>query len=375
LCFVGCGRETAPAGDLRIALHPSPNDAFPGYVAVTGLSSDELSSLRDENLDESGWQSVLRVTAGDQPAADVPAVIGTYAVKDDAVTFTPRFPFVPGAKYQVAFDPRTIARDGEPVTEIVGLPPVATEPSTVVTAIYPAADVVPENLLRVYVEFSAPMGNAPGRDFVTLVDRTGGKHEVVEGAFLPVEAEFWSPDHKRYTLILDPGRVKEGILPNRQRGRPLRAGRQYAFEVSPMWTDANRLPLKTGYTHTFRAGPAQKNAIKLSDWKVGEPRAGSSDPLAVNFTLPVDHSIIIRALTVETKNGSIVAGKATLNADATEWRFTPDKAWQAGDYTLVAQSYLEDPQGNQIDHPFEVIVDRTRDESIPESYKIPLTVK
>jgi hypothetical protein len=79
---------------------------------------------------------------------------------------------------------------------------------------------VPENLLRMYVEFSAPMGSRQAGAFVRLLDRTSGSDTVVDEAFLPVEADFWSSDHKRYTLFLDPGRVKRGILPNRERGRP-----------------------------------------------------------------------------------------------------------------------------------------------------------
>ena len=65
------------------------------------------------------------------------------------------------------------------MTAVVRLPAVATEPTTVVTALHPSAEVVPENLLRVYIEFSAPMGNGAGLDFVKLVELSGsgGKTE------------------------------------------------------------------------------------------------------------------------------------------------------------------------------------------------------
>src|SRR5207237_2205578 len=95
--------------------------------------------------------------------------------------------------------------------------------------------------------------------FVRISDTTasGAKEEKnVDGAFLPVEANFWSRDHTRYTLFFDPGRVKEGIFPNREFGRPLRAGHRYVLEVKTNWTDANGLPLKEHYRHDLRAGPA-----------------------------------------------------------------------------------------------------------------------
>ena len=57
-------------------------------------------------------------------------------------------------------------------------------------------------------------------------------------AFLPLESDFWNADHTRYTVFFDPGRVKRGILPNRDMGRALVAGRQYTLEVNADWPDA-----------------------------------------------------------------------------------------------------------------------------------------
>ena len=172
---------------------------------------------------------------------------------------------------------------------------MATEPTTVVTAVHPSADVVPANLLRVYIEFSAPMGNGAGLDFVKLVELSGpgdvvdgvgnvrGAERVEPGAFLPVEANFWSPDHTRYTLFFDPGRVKEGILPNRQSGRPLRAGRRYALDIASAWADANGLPLKAAYRHVFRVGPAVDEPINVSDWTMAVPQPAREAPSSSSF--------------------------------------------------------------------------------------------
>jgi hypothetical protein len=372
-CFTTCGRETAPAGPLDIALHPPVGETFPAFLEVTGLSSEELDRLRDARLDEAGWQSILKVTSSGADA-DMPAVSGKYVVADDALTFTPLFPFDPGRDYRVTLDPARIERAGAVIETTVALPPVATVPSTVLTAIHPSAPVVPENLLRIYIEFSAPMGSSGARDFVRLKEVTGDKEAVVEGAFLPVEADYWSPDHTRYTLFLDPGRVKEGILPNREVGRPLKSGRRYVLEVSPEWTDANRLPLKDGFLHTFRAGPAVQGGIRLADWNLAPPHAGTRDALVTTFPTAIDHAIVARALSVETSGGETISGRAAVEADDTRWTFVPDRPWQPGGYNLVAQSYLEDPQGNQIDHPFEVVVDTTRDEQIPDEYRLAFAI-
>jgi hypothetical protein len=306
----------------------------------------------------------------------LPAVQGRYAVSESAITFTPLFPFDPGRPYQIAFDPSRLPRPRQAaiVAAAVRLPAVATEPSTVVTAVHPSGDVVPENLLRVYIEFSAPMGNGAGLDFVKLVELSGpdGRAERVEaGAFLPVEANFWSPDHTRYTLFFDPGRVKEGIFPNRQSGRPLQAGRRYALDIASAWTDANGQPLRARYRHAFRAGPAVDEAIALSDWTLTRPASGTSGRLVVRFPRPLDHGILVRALSVEDTNGRRIDGEIAVEAHDTVWSLTPVAPWQSGEYNLVAQPFLEDPQGNQIGRAFEVFANELKDERAPGSAGTP----
>ncbi|HEY3042392.1 MAG TPA: hypothetical protein VGJ39_00095, partial [Vicinamibacterales bacterium] len=385
---VCCGR---PGGNVApdstntppaITLHPAASRALPAYVAVSGLSAADLSTLRERATTDARWPSLLKITVGRGSGSDVeaasdslPPVEGRYAVTESAITFTPLFPFDPGRAYRVVFDPSRLPRPRQSgvVAAVVRLPAVATEPTTVVTAVHPAADVVPENLLRVYIEFSAPMGNGVGLDFVKLVELAGPGNTVdkvvrterVEpGAFLPVEANFWSPDHTRYTLFFDPGRVKDGIFPNRQSGRPLRAGRRYALDIAPAWTDANGLPLKAGYRHEFRVGPAVDKPITLSDWTLARPAAGTRDRLVVTVPGPLDHGILVRALGVETK-GRPVDGEISLESHDTAWVFIPVAPWRSGEYNLIAQSFLEDPQGNQIGRAFEAFAGEPTNDRAP----------
>ena len=377
-----CGADSSET-PLQITLHPAASRAQPAHVSVLGLSAAELSALGARPPAPAEWPSLLTVSVGDAAAAGVPAVQGRYAVTDSAITFTPLFPFDPGREYRVVFDPSRLPRPRQSaaVTTVVRLPALATEPTTVVTAVHPAADAVPENLLRVYIEFSAPMGNGVGLDFVKLVELEGpgdkvdkpGAEHVEPGAFLPVEANFWSPDHTRYTLFFDPGRVKDDIFPNRQSGRPLRAGHRYALDIASAWTDANGLPLKAGYRHLFRAGPAVDEAIRLSDWTIARPAPGTRDRLVVRFPRPLDHGILARALGVETTSRRPVDGEIGLESHDTAWVFTPVAPWQSGEYNLVAQSYLEDPQGNQIGRAFEALADeRTNDRDV--AFRVAFTI-
>ena len=52
-----------------------------------------------------------------------------------------------------------------------------------------------------------------------------------------------------------------------------------------------------------------------------------------------------------------VDGIVALDLHDVGWTFIPATAWTAGDYNLVAQGFLEDPQGNQIGRAFEVSTD------------------
>jgi len=341
------------------------------HLEVTGLSASETSALRARALDDAAWSVMFNVCVANQTDASLPAIAGRYAIKTDSVTFTPLYPFDPGRAYRVRVDFSKL-RSGLTITSIVTLPAGEAGPAAEVAAVHPDAAVVPENLLRMYVEFSAPMGSRQAGDFVRLVDRTTGSDMTVDEAFLPVEADFWSPDHRRYTLFLDPGRVKRGILPNRQRGRPLRAGRAYALVIAADWPDERGRPLKTSFRREFTAGPAVARGIDAASWRITAPAAGSRDPVVVAFDRPLDRAVALRALGIE-HDGRPVAGAGAIAQGDTRWTFTPGTAWQAGDYRLTAQPYLEDPQGNQIGRAFEVLVDTPREPN-PSPYRMAFVV-
>ena len=134
-------------------------------------------------------------------------------------------PSIPVARTVVRFDPSHLpganAGAAPPIVATVTVPATHVVPSTTVARVYPSGDAVPENLLRMYIEFSGPMGRPTGIPHMKLLGPDGRE---IEGAFLPLDYEFWDRAHTRFTAFLDPGRVKSGILPNKQMGRALDAG-------------------------------------------------------------------------------------------------------------------------------------------------------
>jgi hypothetical protein len=367
---IACSRRpTVPASAPTIVLHP-PTAAASAFVEITGLSSAELDGLGRGRLSAADWQALLTVTVGerDTDAGALPPVQGRYAVTESGLAFTPLFPFDPGRAYLVRFDPSRLPRPRPlpVVSHVVRLTALASRPSTTVTGVYPAGAVLPENALRLYIEFSAPMGNGGALDFVHLLDERG--HEVPT-PFLPVQADFWNADHTRYTLFFDPGRVKSGILPNQQLGRPLQAGRQYTIEVSADWHDAQAQPLVAPYRRMFRIGRAQARPLSMASWRITPPGAGSLDPLVVTFPSALDHGLLARALTVETSAGRAIDGMVAVDADDTRWTLRPRAPWEAGDYQLTALSILEDPAGNRIGRAFEVDMTRPAEDAPAEALR------
>ena len=307
---------------------------------------------------------------------DAPPMLGTYAVVDDALRFTPLFPLDQGRQYQARFDPSRVpgARNGTGavIDTIVGRPASTAVSSTVVARVYPTGDTVPENMLRMYIEFSGPMGRKSGVEYISLLDHAG---KEIPGAVLPLDYEFWSPDHTRFTVFFDPGRVKKGILPNQQMGRPLEVGRSVTLVISRDWRDENGLPLKEGFRRQYRVGPADEQPLDASSWRLAPPAAGRRNGVVVTFPEPLDHGLLMRALGVR-RDGQPVDGDIVVDQQETRWTFTPTAAWRAGAYELLALDILEDLAGNQIGRAFEVDNFDTVDKSPnPQTITIPFSVK
>ena len=343
-----CGRSTPPTVVL---------DAQRKTVDVIGLPAGTLEALSTSGWTGEQWQSLLRVSVRSAAGGGQPPVAGRYAVSDGTLRFTPLFPFDEGREYEVVLDPTALpaaagarASQTPPIVAVVSLPAVPRTPSTVVTHVYPSGGQVPANQLRLYLYFSAPMDWRSGADYVRLVDAAGV--EVMD-AFLPLDADFWNDDRTRYTVFFDPGRVKRGILPHRQRGRALEPGKRYTLVVEREWRDGHGQPLKEAFRHSFTATPPVERGLTMEEWSVTTPAAGSREPLVVRFPVPLDHGLLMRALTV-ARRGSPIAGDVAIGQFETEWRFTPRDAWTAGGYDLVAFEFLEDTAGNRIGRPFEV---------------------
>jgi hypothetical protein len=227
----------------------------------------------------------------------------------------------------------------------------ATRSPTVVTAVYPSAKVLPENLLRFYIHFSAPMSRGEAYKHIHLLRSTG---EVVADPFLELNEELWSPDGRRFTLLLDPGRIKRGLKPRREVGPVLEEGKSYTLCVDERWPDSRGEPLASALRRTFHTGPPEERELSPRDWTIHAPAAGTCDPVVIQFPRPLDSALAQRLLVVKDGHNHFVRGSISLESEETRWLMRPELRWSPGEYRLEVAAEIEDIAGNGIGRPFEV---------------------
>jgi hypothetical protein len=237
---------------------------------------------------------------------------GTWEPDGDDLVFAPRFPFVAGVVYEVA---------GVGAIEL----PCPTRAR--VDAIYPTADTVPLNLLRLYIAFTEVGGSAEDVS-IRRVD-TG---RPLEGVFASTDPELWDRERRRLTLLLDPGRIKRGLAGQRDAGYPLQEG--VSVIVSARGTERR-----------YAVGPSLRERVDPTLWDVG----WNAGRLKVEFDRPLDRALLEHTLTPVDERGDEVSGTATIAPGERSWRFETELR----PHLLVVDTRLEDIAGNSVARVFD----------------------
>lgn len=293
-----------------------------------------------------GWNSIFVVYAG---AGDVPPLLGSYSVENGTLVFRPSFPISAGVHYRAVFHPPD---GGAAIEKGFDGPPRETNPVARVERVYPSGDVWPSNQLRLYIYFSAPMSRGEAGAYLHLLDENG---KVLPGIFLPGD-ELWDPSFKRLTMTFDPGRIKRGLTSNMAMGPPIADGKRYTLEIDKDWQDARGVPMVEGYRKSFHGGPALRTSPDPTKWRIVPPKPGTSEPLVVDFTTPMNYALLQRMITVTDKARGAVTGTVSTADHEAQWRFTPSQPWRTGDYELVVDTGIEDLAGNHVGQLFDIDV-------------------
>lgn len=332
----------------------------PVSFEVAGLSVLELGSLDTADSKESKCSEFFTVHVR-QPGDDElpPPMFGTYSIDGNRLSFMPRYPLRAGVTYRAVLKVKGTHRNRDSSALAITIHKDITVPEsgdadiapTTVQTIYPSSDVLPENQLRFYIQFSSPMTRNQIYRNLELLDESG---QPVEAAFLEIGEELWDPSGKRFTLLLDPGRVKRGLVPRQELGPVLEQGKKYTLRVKHGLRDARGKLLVSDYQKSFTVGPAFHQAIDVAHWKLSTPLAGTRNPLTVEFPQFLDHGLLQRTLRIVDPDEQTVPGKSVIGPAEQSWKFAPTVNWISGTYHVLIDTVLEDSAGNSVIQPFEI---------------------
>ena len=247
----------------------------------------------------------------------------------------------------------------------MAVPRASTSRTTVAQSIDPGGEWVPANLLRFSVTFSAEMeeGSASGR-----IHLRNSRGEDVPGALFSMTPEFWDRDRRRLTVFLEPGRIKRGLRPNLLAGPPLVESSTVTLVVDTEIRDFSGTELAEGAHRTYRVGPAVRTRVDPARWDVRWPDPGH-DQLVVRFDRPLDRALVRRCLSLVDERGHPVAGRSTLDMDASVWTFAPPSS-RIGNWRLQIDTRLEDLAGNSVRRVFDRDLQRADDDDRTDASSI-----
>jgi len=339
----------------KLSIHSDTSQPRAECVEVHNLDSDMFAAVDGSAQATHLLQSILRVRVvetGVPGCEDLPDVFGHYRLLAGRLRFISHFPFESGVSYRASFDPRPLGRSELSHVETLDFS-FPREMSTVfaeVKQVFPTSDSLPENLLRFYVCFSNSMCRGHAEKNISVLGPDG---ECVPDVLYRPPVELWDRSMRHLTVLLDPGRLKRGVGPNRELGPPLKVGEQYTLAVGSGMLDMCGRPLRESFYKPFRVTEAVRERIAVEEWKIVLPKTKSRNCLALMFPKPLDWALLRRAIYIESEGGQPIDGRIAIDQDEGRWSFTPTSPWMAGAYCIRIASSLEDVCGNNLLEPFD----------------------
>ncbi len=220
-----------------------------------------------------------------------------------------------------------------------------------VLEIYPTSDELPENQLKLYIEFSGPMTTQSPYDYLQIVEEESG--ELQPAVFHAMRDGLWDPEGRRLTVLFDPGRIKRGLTNHEALGPPLESGRTYRLEIDGAWPDLWGRPLAASVAKRFGVVAPDRRRPALDDWVVRPPLAGSREPLQLVFGEPLDAAILRRAFRLLGPDGAEIPTELVLGESEESCAVLPLAPWRAGRHDLQVAPHLEDLAGNNLERLFD----------------------
>ncbi|MDZ4848394.1 MAG: hypothetical protein SGI77_03815 [Pirellulaceae bacterium] len=342
-------------------------------IIVEELSSVELKFLIAQPVDS--LHRFFNLYVHQEPESAVvglPSVLGDRQLIDERLVFTPRFELQPGQRYRAEYTPPK--ETGTAVSKSLMLTALAHQPVTELVGIFPSSSELPQNLLKFYLYFSAPMQQGNAYRFIQITTSEG---KPLAFPFLELAEELWDASGKRLTLLLDPARVKRGLVPREEDGAIFEVGNKYRLTIRKEWLDAIGQPMVADAIKEFSIvtedfeqpdasnwivlllDAAKHDTVKDRSEKISESTQHRSDrpldlEIQVVFPEPLDRGLLEHSISVFDSAGKTIAGKVQILDNERRWCFSPESKMPAGEYVLKVNPLLEDLTGNSLERAFEV---------------------
>ncbi|MEM9650173.1 MAG: hypothetical protein AAF969_16975 [Bacteroidota bacterium] len=239
-----------------------------------------------------------------------------------------------------------------------------------VQAVYPTSNVLPENLLRIYIQFSRPMKTLGNIEKIKLIDKQGIE---VKNVFFNNVHELWNKEQTQLTLILDPARVKTGLATNEALGHALKPNRNYTLIIENL-KDVYHQKIEGSYKKNITVESADIGIPKPENWKLTIPEVKSKKRFVVRFPKMLDYNSLKQRLIVTDTKNKPVEGVVSIQNQETQWSIQPKEYWKSGDYILHINTRLEDPSGNNLNGLFDHKIGSLKYKKEGVIEKIPFTI-
>lgn len=239
-----------------------------------------------------------------------------------------------------------------------------------ILAVYPSSDTLPENLLRFYVQFSKSMKAVNNLENIKLINEEG---QEIKGAIFNNVYELWDKEQKQLTLILDPSRVKTGLITHNNLGRALKHGKQFKLVIEKA-VDIYGNETNEPFLKSFHVIKADRKMPDVSKWIVTSPKAGTKNSVILNFPQILDRMSLLNKIRIKDANNEIIKGTIEIVEQEKQWEFYPKNKWKKGSYSIQVSSRLEDPSGNNLnglfDHKLGDLKSDTEGEIVKQKFEI-----
>lgn len=340
----------------RIRFCFSVNLVFFIFLTACTDSNNEKKNLKIQWEDEKAQAVIIPLSfltdAGTDSVANhlqvrlinntVPVIHEEITVINEAVKFKPLVAFTHGLQYEVLYSGKIIGR--------FEIPPLSTENLTKVLSVYPTADTLPENTLKIYIVFSNPMQEGQAMQNIHFIKN---EKDTLYDVFLDLSPELWNKERTILTLWFDPGRIKRDLQPNQNLGLPLQQSNRYNLIIDKNWRDERGLALWSGFEKYFFVGKRDGISPNPTSWNVSHPRASTKETLRIELQESLDYMLLKNTVSISANDGTPINGSFETAEKEKILTFIPSETWKPGEYSINIEARLEDLAGNNLNRLFD----------------------